>query len=68
MKKSDKRNKFIESLDPENFEGDEELRKLAEKAQIHPLLPTKYNAMKREELRKFEQELLKKGKDIELDF
>ncbi len=43
---------------------DEELRKLAEKAQIHPMMPTKYNAIERKKLREFEQELLK---NIELD-
>ena len=43
---------------------DEELRKLAEKAQIHPMMSTKYNAIERKKLREFEQELLK---NIELD-
>ena len=43
---------------------DEELRKLAKEAQIHPMMSTKYNAIERKKLREFEQELLK---NIELD-
>ena len=47
----------------ESFDGDEELRKLAEKAQIHPILPTKFSARKRAELREFEKELFTSSKD-----
>jgi len=59
MKEDD--NNFLESNG-----HDEELMKLAEKAQIHPMLPRNYNWKERAELREFEKELLKgKEKDIE---
>lgn len=50
----------------DNNSKEKSLRELAEKAQIHPILPTKYNAVERARLRKFEEEVLKvKGEDIE---
>jgi len=42
----------------ENNEVSEEFRKVAKKAQLHPILPNEYSFAKRKELKKFEQELL----------
>ncbi len=50
-------------LEAERMKKDEEFRRIAEKTQIHPLMPTKYNAVKRAELREFERELLTGSKD-----
>ena len=64
--------KFTESLKPEqsnseDVEGeeyfDEEYRELLKKAQLHPLMSSKYNAVRRTELREFERELLTGSKD-----
>ena len=64
--------KFTESLKPEQSNSedveveeyfDEEYRELLKKAQLHPLMPSKYNAVKRTELREFERELLTGSKD-----
>ena len=41
----------------------ETLQELAQKARIHPILPTKYNAKKRKELREFEQSLFPTSED-----
>ena len=59
--------KFVAELEPEQDEpyGDEELRRLAAKTQIHPLMPTKPTARERAELREFERKLLK-GKDLDI--
>lgn len=57
----------IEQLNSEDEEVeeyfDEEYRDLIQKAQLHPLMPRKYNAVKRAELREFERELLTGSKD-----
>ena len=58
--------KFNEYEDNDEFEEDEEFIRLALKAQIHPMLPTKYNALERARLRKFEQELLK-GRKVDIE-
>ena len=56
--------KFTESLKPEQSNSeDEEYGELLKKAQLHPLMPSKYNAGKRAELREFERELLTGSKD-----
>ena len=64
--------KYVESLRPEqsnseDVEGeeyfDEEYRELLKKTQLHPLMPRKYNAVRRTELREFERELLTGSKD-----
>lgn len=64
--------KFTESLKPEQSNSeeeeveeyfDEEYRELLKKAQLHPLMPSKYNAVKRAKLREFERELLTGSKD-----
>ena len=39
------------------------LQKLAKKAEIHPMLPTKYNAFERKKLREFEQSLFPTDED-----
>ena len=51
---------FVESLEfeQEDSDGDEELRRLAEKAQIHPLMPIKPTASERAKLREFERRLI----------
>ena len=49
---SKKDNKFKKSL-----------RELAEKAEIHPMLSTKYNALERKKLREFEQSLFPTEED-----
>ena len=65
--------KFTESLKTEQSNDedeeveeyfDEEYRDLLQKAQLHPVMPRKYNAAKRAELREFERELLD---EIDLD-
>ena len=49
--------KFTESLKPEQSNSeDEEYGELLKKAQLHPLMPSKYNAVKRAKLREFERE------------
>ena len=58
-------NDFKENLKLEDFDGDEELRKIAGKAQIHPILPTKYNAIEKAKLREFERKLLSKNNNIQ---
>ena len=64
--------KFTESLKPEQSNSedeeveeyfDEEYMELLKKAQLHPLMPSKYNAVRRTELREFERELLTGSKD-----
>ena len=66
--------KYVESLRPEQSNSedeevedeeveDEEYRELLQRAQLHPLMPRKYNAIKRAELREFERELLTGSKD-----
>ena len=56
--------KFTESLKPEQSNSeDEEYGELLKKAQLHPLMPSKYNAVKRAKLREFERELLTGSKD-----
>ena len=49
---SKKENKFKKSL-----------QKLAKKVEIHPMLPTKYNALERKKLREFEQSLFPTEED-----
>lgn len=58
---------FVENLEPEqeDSDGDEELRRLAAKAQIHPLMPTKPPASERAKLRDFERKLLE-GIDLDI--
>ena len=58
---------FVENLEPEqeDSDGDEKLRRLTAKAQIHPLMPTKPPASERAELRDFEQKLLE-GTDLDI--
>ena len=59
--------KFTESLKPEQSNSEdeevEEYGELLKKTQLHPLMPSKYNAVKRDELREFERELLTGSKD-----
>ena len=59
--------KFVDELEPkqDDFNRDEEFRKLAENVQLHPLMPTKPTASERAKLRKFERELLQ-GKDLDI--
>ena len=72
MKKS-KHQEFIESLiSKENPIGDEEHRKLAERARLHPMMPRKYNAEERARIRAAEKKIFDKlnenaqpNKDIE---
>ncbi len=42
----------------DNKSKEKTLRELAEKAQIHPMLPTKYSAVERNKLKEFERKLL----------
>ena len=42
----------------EEFNNEEEIRKLAEKLQLHPMMPKSFNAVQRANLRKFEKQVL----------
>ena len=57
--------KFVDELEPEqdDSDGDQELRRLAAKTQIHPLMPTKPTASKRAKLREFERKLITGSND-----
>lgn len=51
----------------DNKSEEKTLSELAKKAQIHPLMPNKFNALERARLRKFEQNLLNNQKVNKID-